>query len=673
MTPLLHAGSAVLCVIWTLLMVTFGSRRSAWIFAACGLMAAASGLAVALAPETPFSDASGLLQILRSAVWFALLFLWWRGAGKGAEHLAWRFGVAGALATLLALVCLLPDVASALTVRWLGPPGLMARIALALLVVLMAENLFRTAPEAMRWHIILPCVALGGLAAFDVLVDVHIALSQAFSPALIDARAVLSAAAMPLLAIAAGRDRRMQRDPPVSRTMVFHGATLVAAGTFLLGVGAVGEALRHWGGTWAPTAQVALAAGALMMLMVALGTRSVRSRIRRLIVDPFFRARYDYQREWLRCVATLAAADTTNPPDRRAIRATADPVDSPAGMLLVRSREDATLRWAGSWNRPLECPSLPADHALIAALCGGSYVVQPGPAELPDLHIAFADLWLIVPLAHPREGLLGVILLARPRAAFVLDAEVFVLLRTIGREVAMFLAERRAAEALADQAQLQTYAGRFAFVAHDVKTVASQLTLLLANAEAHIADPAFQQDMLLTVRAAADRIGTLIARLRSNALVEEAVSTIDPLDRLRELARRRGSAVEVHDDGQPPCRVAMAAIPFDAAVTHLLDNAADASKAGEPVRIRVTQNDRGVVVDIIDMGMGMSADFVRDALFRPLATSKPHGDGIGAWQARALLRDAGGELAVITRPGKGTTMRLMLPREDTRTQIVATA
>jgi signal transduction histidine kinase len=48
-------------------------------------------------------------------------------------------------------------------------------------------------------------------------------------------------------------------------------------------------------------------------------------------------------------------------------------------------------------------------------------------------------------------------------------------------------------------------------------------------------------------------------------------------------------------------------------------------------------------------------------LFRPLGTTKPEGSGIGTWQARELLREAGGDLTVLSRPGVGTTMRLTLP------------
>ena len=61
-------------------------------------------------------------------------------------------------------------------------------------------------------------------------------LSRQFSPAFLDARAVLTALAMPLLAIAAARGRRLRRPLSVSRQVVFHGATLVVAGAFLLGI-----------------------------------------------------------------------------------------------------------------------------------------------------------------------------------------------------------------------------------------------------------------------------------------------------------------------------------------------------------------------------------------------------------------------------------------------------
>ena len=56
----------------------------------------------------------------------------------------------------------------------------------------------------------------------------------------------------------------------------------------------------------------------------------------------------------------------------------------------------------------------------------------------------------------------------------------------------------------------------------------------------------------------------------------------------------------------------------------------------------------------------MEVSFVRDELFRPFRSTKDSGFGIGAFQTRELIRAAGGQLEVITKPGAGTTMRVVL-------------
>ncbi len=651
-------------------------------FAAAIAVAALWLGAIALGLGTPFEGIAGAAETLRSAVWFGLLLLLYRGiTGPAATPTLRRFAWGGAIVVVLSFAALLPAVAGSMSLPTLGSPALLVRLAMALAIILLAENLYRNADETARWHVNLPCIALGSLACIDVLIYADAVLSREFSHTLLDARALVTALTMPLLAIAAARGRRWRRQLRVSRAAVFHGTTLMVGGGFLLSVGVVGEVLRQLGTDWGKVAQVALIAAALIAVAVAVASQSARSRIRRLVVDHFFAARYDYRREWLRCVDTLSGgAEESVPAPVRAIRAIADAVDSPAGAVLTcdvaEEGASARFRWNGSWNLPEDATlALPADHKLLADLRGGTWIAALEDNAPPDVGRALGRLWLGVPLLHHREGLLGVVLLAPPRAPFELDVETFDLLRTLGQEVAMFLAERRAAERLADQRQVQDYARRFAFVAHDVKTVSSQLGLLLANAEENISDPEFQRDMLLTVRASTDRIRTLIARLRqpedepasaAPAPVVQAVPEVcDPCARVVAISAARRHPVRL--DPADAAGVGLAVIApaqFDAAVTHLLDNAIEASPAGEPVRIGVRRDGDRIVVDIVDRGPGMTAEFVRDRLFRPMATSKAHGSGIGVWQARALLQKAGGDLLVLTRPGAGTTMRLLLlPQE----------
>ena len=112
--------------------------------------------------------------------------------------------------------------------------------------------------------------------------------------------------------------------------------------------------------------------------------------------------------------------------------------------------------------------------------------------------------------------------------------------------------------------------------------------------------------------------------------------------------------------GEDGAGLAIDAESFDAVAVHLLNNAIEASPDGAPVRIDVRLEALSMVVDIADEGPGMTPEFVRDELFRPFASTKG-GHGIGVYQARELVREAGGDLLVLSRRGSGTTMRLMLP------------
>lgn len=650
-----HAGSAAVCLGWALLVLLAGRDRRVLPAAAAALAAAAWAAAVALQPAAALEGWAGALEILRNATWFAvLLILAHRIAGLPAAFVV-RFAGAGAVAAMLALLTLTPDATGFVALPSLGSPALLARIALALMLVLLAENLARNADETARWSVKLPCLALGGLGVLDVVLYADAALSREFSATLLDARAAVTAAAMPLLVVAAMRMARRDRDPPVSRAVVFHSATLVIAGSFLLGVGVVAEALHRSGADWARAAQASLVAGAVLAVAVMLASSSARSRLRRLVVDHFFAARHDYRREWLRCVATLSDAETDAA--TRAIRAIADPLDSPAGLLLTREPGVSGLYWAGSWNRPAVVQ--PVADTMVQD--GEIAVFEPaGDALLPPPLAGLGPFWLALPLMHHRDGLVGAVLLAPPRAPLPLDAETRALLLTLGREVALFLAERRASESLATQRRLEEHARRFAFVAHDVKTVSAQLSMLLSNAEAHLQDPDFQRDMLLTVRASAARIDKLIARL-AEPDAPAAEAPVAPVALLRALVAARPQHILLQEDGPAGGTVRMQRDRLEAALTHLLNNAVEASTHGEKVRLRVRQDEQRLIIDIADRGPGMTPEFIRDELFRPLATAKPGGSGIGAWQARELLREAGGELTVLSRPGIGTTMRILLP------------
>jgi signal transduction histidine kinase len=194
--------------------------------------------------------------------------------------------------------------------------------------------------------------------------------------------------------------------------------------------------------------------------------------------------------------------------------------------------------------------------------------------------------------------------------------------------------------------------------------------MLLANAEVHADNPEFQRDMLATVRASVGKITRLLSRLQADRQ-ERSHALIDPVERLKDIiattldAGPAGVAiVGLSPDTARTSQlggVAIDAEAFDAVAAHLLNNAIEASPPGQQVRVEVRREALSVVIDIIDAGSGMTPEFIRDELFRPFASTRRDGHGIGAYQARELLREAGGDLLVLSRVGSGTTMRLLLP------------
>jgi putative PEP-CTERM system histidine kinase len=312
---------------------------------------------------------------------------------------------------------------------------------------------------------------------------------------------------------------------------------------------------------------------------------------------------------------------------------------------------------------PAVSTPIPPGHPLVALFRDGDWIVQM--EEDADAKTWFPELaraWVVLPLNH-FGALIGFVVLARSRAQFKLDREAYDLLRVVGREIASRVAEQRAMQVLTQTQQLREYSQRFAFVIHDIKNVSGQLSMLLTNAEVYADNPEFQRDMLATVRASVGKITRLLSRLqaerqeRDHALITPAERLHDLIDAVR-MTSRRDIVVADHAGG---AGAAIDPDSFDTVITHLMNNAIEASGAETAIQIDLRVEAPGVVVDIIDHGPGMAAEFVRDELFRPLRTTKDAGHGIGAFQARELLRDAGGDLLVISKPGVGTTMRLILP------------
>jgi putative PEP-CTERM system histidine kinase len=269
---------------------------------------------------------------------------------------------------------------------------------------------------------------------------------------------------------------------------------------------------------------------------------------------------------------------------------------------------------------------------------------------------------LAVPLSH-RYEIAGFVVLDRPNHAAELDWEAFDLLRAAGRQAASYLAEERSTKGLRDSELLTEYSKRFAFVVHDIKNLASQLGLIVTNARRHIDNPEFQRDMLQTVEDSVARMNHLLSQLKAdNASLPRST---DPAALVAALETEFSVTAVINDEARG-CTAPIAPDKLRSALTHLVQNALDASPQGEPVLVRAHRRAAQFLIDVVDHGVGMGEAFIRNELFLPFRSTKSGGYGIGAFQTRELIRMAGGDLEVISHPGAGTTMRIILPLVEAR-------
>ncbi|MBV8740000.1 MAG: PEP-CTERM system histidine kinase PrsK [Alphaproteobacteria bacterium] len=540
---------------------------------------------------------------------------------------------------------------------------LLVRIGFGVLGLLTIENLWRNTDPWRRWHVWPLCLALGLLYAYELFLfsDAFITRGRV-DPGLPLGRAIAAAFAVPLLVLAMARNREWRVDIHVSRQVVLHTATLLASGCFLLAVAVVGMLLRGFGGDWGLVLQLAMLFGSVVVLGTVLSSGSYRRRLRFLISRNFFTHRYDYRVEWLKFIELISDQRQADELQVRIIRALAEFVDSPAGMLWSGSGTEYHPI-AGWLARTEHAAAIASDDPFLAGFRDGSWIQEcPTDPSHPDpshqgWSFASARAWLAVPLSYRRE-IVGFVVLDRPHHKVALDWEAFDLLRAAGRQAASYIAEERATKSLRDAELLTEYSKRFAFVVHDIKNLASQLGLIVSNAHRYIDNPEFQRDMLQTVEDAVYRMNKLLGQLKAED--RSAPRLTDPLAIIAAVASEFSVAMEA-DSENACCNVTIVPDKLRSALTQLVQNAIDASPPGHPVVLRTRRQGRQFLIDVVDCGIGMDEAFVRNELFRPFRSTKSGGYGIGAYQTWELIHMAGGELEVVSRPGAGTTMRIILP------------
>ncbi|MDJ0738875.1 MAG: PEP-CTERM system histidine kinase PrsK [Gammaproteobacteria bacterium] len=582
---------------------------------------------------------------------------------------------------MLAMLASMPDFLAGLRSPEMQREfSLVGQLLYAVLGMALVEQLFRNTPVEQRWGIKYLCFGLGALFVFDFYLYADALLFHRIDPAIWSARGFVMIMAIPLVGITAARNPDWSLMVFMSRRMVLHSTTLLSAGLYMLLMALAGYYIRLYGGEWGGVLQIAFLFGAIIVLVALLFSGQFRARTKVFLNKHFFSYRYDYREEWLRVIGLLAGERGELPLQERVIWALSEIVESSGGLIWIRG-EKGSFRLRARFNcQHIVEARIDAEEPLLAFMASKRWVIdldeyRADPEVYDDLNIpewiiGNADSWLIVPLIHD-DRLLGMVMLLQPRAPQSINWENLDLLKTVGLQAASYIAFNQAAEALAEARQFEGFNRLSAFVIHDLKNLIAQLSLVAKNAGRHRHNPEFIDDAVSTIENAVHKMNRLMAQLKSADITGES-RRINLVDELRDVvdAKQGGSPSPTLQTDVETAMVVAEPDRLSSVLGHVVQNAQDATPPDGDVHLRLRLAGDQAIVEVRDTGSGMDADFIKTRLFRPFDSTKGlTGMGIGAYECREVISALGGQVVVESKPGAGTTFRILLPLADNARQV----
>ena len=217
-------------------------------------------------------------------------------------------------------------------------------------------------------------------------------------------------------------------------------------------------------------------------------------------------------------------------------------------------------------------------------------------------------------------------------------------------------------------------------VAHDfnnlLTVIAGNAALIERKADDSAAARRFAASIQLAARRGADITQQLLAFAGRQTIRPETIDLNARLLAFRPLLDRAASeAVQISLILEPALQpVSIDPGQFEAAILNLVGNARDAMPDGGRITIATsniaadpgdrtaTASRQTVRVAVSDTGVGMDRETAAKA-FEPFFTTKAigKGTGLGLSQVYGFARQAGGDARIISMPGEGTTIQIIVP------------
>ncbi|MBT3038290.1 MAG: PEP-CTERM system histidine kinase PrsK [Candidatus Thiodiazotropha endolucinida] len=678
-----YAISATLFLLFSVMLVTSWRGRIEGIYLLTASVTTACWALAAVALQVDESvltrTAYHIFEIARNIAWFVflfrLLFNLQQACGKNLRNLAYI-----PIAILIgSTVLIVVEPISQLFPVPIGTGGfasypLVGYLGFAITGLTLIEQLYRSTRPEMRWSVKYLYLGMGVLFVYDFFLYAEALLFNRVDTTLWQARGLTSALAVPFVAIAATRNPSWSVRVFVSKQVVFHATTIIAAGAYLVTMAAVGYYIRFYGGSWGKATQVAFVFAGVIFLITALFSGNLRSKLKVFVNKHFFSYKYDWRDEWLRVVQTLSNGRGGKEIRIRVIQAISESIDAGGGYLWMSDNAggyQCVSHWQVSANNIL----FDSSDSLVTYFSNSDWIIDVDEykqfperyesLKLDDQLIAIDNAWLIIPVKH-HEQLLGFVLLSQPKLSKSVNWEDRDLIKAAAKQAGSYLALLQTSEALNQANQFEAFNRLSAFVVHDLKNLIAQLELVVKNAERHKNNPEFMDDAVKTIGNAVSKMGRLLTQLRQGRFestkskefyVEESVA--QAVNQLYAYLPKPRLTINANF-----LKIIADKDRFTAIMVHMIKNAQEASQEDGKVDVTVDRDNNYAVITIEDNGVGMDALFIKERLFRPFQTTKGNaGMGIGVYETREYVNSLNGKMKVESVKGVGTKFEISIPLE----------
>jgi putative PEP-CTERM system histidine kinase len=497
----------------------------------------------------------------------------------------------------------------------------------------------------------------------------------------------LAACAVPLFAagvvtsLALARRRLSDMNIPLARPVIYYSSvSLTLAGAFLLSMAVLSKVLPVLTPEWKRMVSLCfylLAGGGGLLLTVS--PRSSRA-VKRFIDRNFYANRYDYRREWERVSNSLTPGSKLGEIGREVELLMAGVFEAQRVALYLLDETDGDLRRI---HGPAEMPGvMEAGNPLVEQLrrerrpvafeqVSGDLDLIPVAAENGEA-IRVMGAAVCAPLVVG-DRMIGALWMSAKRTEEAYSEEDLDFLGAMSRQVAASLWFARQAEQLAETRQLESLNRLASLVLHDIKNHVSGLSLVVENARRHMSNPDFQRDALAVMERTVSNLHELMQQVASVGRAPDVhpehcdvSELVDASLAAAGLHSGENGDLRVNVEIRGPSRIEVDRRLMLRVLTNLLTNAREAISGRGTIEL-AAENGRGpdgaarLRFEVRDDGRGMSEEFIRTDLFRPFATTKSEGLGVGLSQCRSIVEAHGGRIRVTSRQGYGTRFEVTLP------------